>query len=316
MRIIALEEHFLTPAMAARLAGAPAMSEAIHRKLADLDDERLADLDAGGIEVQVIGHTVPGTQAHAGDEAIALARDANDRLAAAVQRHPDRFRGFATLPTSEPAAAAKELRRAATELGFVGAMINGTTGGRFLDDPMFAPLLAEAERLELPIYLHPSEPLPAVHEAYFKGFAPGVEWWLSSAAWGWHAETALHVLRLILAGVFDRHPRLQLVIGHMGELLPFWLARIDDFLGRAPTGLEHPVSHYVRENVHVTTSGVFTFPPLLCTLLVLGAERVLFSVDYPYSSNDDAVSFLRAAPISRRDRELVTHVNAERLLKL
>jgi hypothetical protein len=315
MRVIALEEHFLTPAMAEGLAGGPA-TEPLRGKLEDLGDGRLADMDAGGIDYQVIGHTTPGTQALAGEGAVALAREANDRLAEAVRLHPDRFGGFATLPTSDPDAAAEELRRAKLQLGFVGAMVNGTTGGRFLDDPMFRPLLAEAERLEMPIYLHPAAPPPAVHDAYFRGFEPTVEWSLSSGAWGWHAETGLHILRLILAGVFDRFAQLQVIVGHMGEMLPFMIARIDGILAPSRSGLERPVSDYLRGNLHITTSGIFTLPPLLCALMVLGVERIMFSVDYPYSSNEAGTTFLAAAAISPADKELIAHRNAERLLGL
>jgi len=315
MRVIALEEHFLTPAMAEGLAGRPAPAT-LRRKLEDLGEERLADMDAGGIDYQVIGHTTPGSQGLAGEEAIALARDANDRLANAVRRHPDRFGGFATLPTSDPDAAAEELRRAKQELGFVGAMINGPTGGRFLDDSIFRPLLAEAERLQLPIYLHPAEPPAVVRDAYFRGFDATVEFFLSSAAWGWHSETGLHVLRLILGGVFDHFPQLQLIIGHMGEMLPFMLSRIDDVLPPTRARLERPVSDYLRSNLHITTSGIFTLPPLLCALMVLGVERIMFSVDYPYSSNETGSAFLATAAISPADKQLIAHRNAERLLGL
>jgi uncharacterized protein len=315
MRVIAIEEHFLAPAMAEGLAGG-GVTAGLRGKLEDLGDGRLADMDAGGIDYQVIGHTTPGTQALAGEEAVALARDANNRLADAVRRHPDRFGGFATLPTSDPDAAADELRRAKAELGFVGAMINGSTGGRFLDDPVFRPLLAEAERLRMPIYLHPAEPPRAVRDAYFRGFDPAVEWSLSTGAWGWHAETGLHVLRLVLAGVFDRFAQLQIIIGHMGEMLPFMLARVDDILARQRARLDRPVSDYLRGNLHITTSGIFTLPPLLCALMVLGAERIMFSVDYPYSSNETGTAFLAAAAISPADKDLIAHRNAERLLGL
>jgi predicted TIM-barrel fold metal-dependent hydrolase len=314
MRVIALEEHFVAPALAAGIAAGANIPDELKRKLGDLGDGRLADMDAGGIDLQVIGHTTPGAQAHAGEEAIALAREANDLLAAAVARHPERFGGFATLPTSEPQAAAEELQRAKSELSFVGAMINGPTGGLFLDDSRFEPLLAAAERLEMPIYVHPALPPPSVTDAYFRGFSPGVEWMLRGGAWGWHCEAGLHVLRLILAGVFDRHPRLQIVIGHMGEMLPFMLGRLD--ATPLPTGLERPISEYFQSNIHVTTSAIFSFPPLLCTLLTIGPERILFSVDYPFSSIEDGMAFLGAAPLSKRDRELISHVNAERLLGL
>jgi predicted TIM-barrel fold metal-dependent hydrolase len=315
MRVIALEEHFVAPVMAAGVASRPA-PEAVRSKLSDLGEGRLADMDAAGIDYQVIGHSAPGAQALSGEEAISASREVNDALAEAMRRHPDRLGGFASLPTSEPDAAAEELRRAREELGFLGAMINGQTGGRFLDDPMFRPVLAEAERLGVPIYLHPAEPPEAVRAAYFRGFEPAIEFFLATSAWGWHSEAGLHVLRLVLGGVFDRFPQLQLIVGHMGEMLPFMLSRIDDILARAPTRLERPVSDYIRGNVHITTSGIFSLPPLLCALMVLGVERVMFSVDYPYSANDAGTGFLAAAAISPADKELIAHSNAERLLGL
>ena len=217
-------------------------------------------MDEAGIDLQVISHTTPGVQHLDPDTAIPLAREANDALARAVAEHPDRFAGFATLPTSAPEAAADELERAVTELGFRGAMVNGHTNGRFLDDPAFDVLLERFERLGVVLYLHPAEPVPAVRDAYYEGFDPAVSWFLSAAAFGWHAETGLHVLRMVLAGVFDRHPRLQLVIGHMGEMLPFMLARVDDNLPPAVSGLDRLPSEYILSNVHITTSGLFTHP--------------------------------------------------------
>jgi uncharacterized protein len=195
-------------------------------------------------------------------------------------------------------------------------MINGHTAGRFLDHPDFAVLLARAERLGVPLYLHPAEPVPAVRDAYYEGFAPAVGWFLSAAAWGWHAETGLHVLRMVLGGVFDRHPRLELVIGHMGEMLPFMLERIDDNLPPKVTGLDRLPSQYILANVHITTSGLFSIPPLLCALMVFGAERVLFSVDWPYAPNEEGRRLLQTAPLAPADLERLSHGNAERLLGL
>jgi predicted TIM-barrel fold metal-dependent hydrolase len=320
MRVIALEEHFWTPAIAEAIGALrnpdAASGSPLGADLADLGERRLAAMDAAGIDLQVISHTTPGVQHLDPDTAIPLAREANDVLARAVAEHPDRFAGFATLPTSAPDAAADELERAVTELGFRGAMVNGHTGGRFLDDPAFDVLLERAEGLGVPLYLHPAEPVPAVRDAYYTGFTPAVSWFMSAAAWGWHAETGLHVLRMVLAGVFDRHPQLRLVVGHMGEMLPFMLARIDDNLPPAVTGLDRLPSQYILANVHITTSGLFTLPPLLCALMVFGAERVLFSVDWPYAPNADGRRLLDAAPLSPEDLARIAHGNAERLLGL
>jgi uncharacterized protein len=320
MRVIALEEHFWTPATAEAI-GALRNPDAgpdspLGRDLADLGERRLAAMDAAGIDLQVISHTTPGVQHLDAASAIPLAREANDVLAAAVREHPGRFAGFATLPTSDPVAAADELSRAVQQLGFLGAMVNGHTVGRFLDDPAFAPLLERFERLDVPLYLHPNEPVPAVRSAYYEGFAPTVSWFLSAAAWGWHAETALHVLRMVVGGVFDRHPRLRVIVGHMGEMLPFMLQRIDDNLPPHVTGLDRLPSQYVLDHVVITTSGLFSLPPLRCALDVFGLERVLFSVDWPYAPNEEGRRLLDEAPLDANELERFAHGNAERVLGL
>jgi hypothetical protein len=320
MRVISIEDHFWTPAIAEAIgalrnpdtdAGGP-----LAANLLDLGERRLAAMDAAGIDLQVISHTTPGVQHLDAETAVPLAREANDALARAIAEHPDRFAGFATLPTSVPEAAADELERGVTELGFKGAMINGHTNGRFLDDRAFDVLLARAARLGVPLYLHPAEPVPAVRDAYYQGFDPAVSWFLSAAAFGWHAETGVHVLRMVLGGVFDRHPELSLVIGHMGEMLPFMLQRVDDNLPPKVTGLDRLPSEYVLSNVHITSSGLFSIPPLQCALMVFGIERVLFSVDWPYATNEDGRRLLDTAPLSPGDMELFAHGNAERVLGL
>jgi predicted TIM-barrel fold metal-dependent hydrolase len=321
MRVISLEDHFWTPDIAAAIGAlrnpdSASSDSPLAANLLDLGERRLAAMDEAGIDLQVISHTTPGVQHLDADTAVPLAREANDALARAVAEHPDRFAGFATLPTSAPDAAADELERTVGDLGMKGAMVNGHTGGLFLDDPRFDVLLARAERLGVPLYLHPAEPVPAVRAAYYEGFDPAVSWFLSAAAYGWHAETGLHVLRMVLAGVFDRHPGLQLVIGHMGEMLPFMLARVDDNLPPAVTGLDRLPSEYILANVHITTSGLFSVPPLLCALMVFGADRVLFSVDWPYAPNTDGRRLLETAPVSPGDLGKLAHGNAERLLGL
>jgi uncharacterized protein len=201
-------------------------------------------------------------------------------------------------------------------LGFKGAMINGTTNGRFLDDPSFLPILERAVALEVPIYIHPGVPPTVVREAYYTGFDPAVTFLLSTAGWGWHSEVGIHALRLILAGVFDRLPNLQIMIGHMGEMIPFMLARINNVLTPVARNLQHPVPNYFLQNFFITTSGFFTDPPLLLAMQIIGADRIIFSVDYPYSTNQQGRAFLDSAPISPADKEKVSHLNAERLLKL
>jgi predicted TIM-barrel fold metal-dependent hydrolase len=321
MTVIALEEHFVTGSLAALAGGARVPAHAfapdLDSRLRDLGDGRLAAMDAAGIDLQVLSHTAPAAQHLDAGEGIPLARAANDELAEAVAAHPDRFAGFATLPTADPQAAADELERAVRELGFAGAMVNSTLGtnGRFLDDPAFGPLLARAEQLDVPLYLHPSAP-PAELRFLYSGFPAVTEFMLATGAWGWHAEAGLHALRLVLAGVFERHPGLRLILGHCGEMLPFMLARIDAFLTPERTGLPQPPSAYFLRNVWVTTSGLFSLPPLLCTVQVFGIDRVLFSVDYPYSANSGGRHLIDALPFSPADRERITGGNAVRVLRL
>jgi predicted TIM-barrel fold metal-dependent hydrolase len=285
-------------------------------KLADLDTLRLQDMDKAGIDLQVISDVGSNIVSRPGEEGVQLARKANDQLAAAIAAHPDRFAGFASLPMTEPEAAADELERAVRSLGLKGAMIFGTTNGRFLDDPAFLPVLQRAAALSVPIYLHPAEPPASVREAYYTGLDPAVGIGLATFGWGWHSEVGMHALRLILAGVFDRLPTLQIIIGHMGEMIPFMLARINDMLAPLAKQLQHPVPEYLLHNFHLTTSGFFTDPPLLLTMQVMGADRILFSVDYPFSTNEQGRAFLDHASISPADKEKISHLNAERLLGL
>jgi predicted TIM-barrel fold metal-dependent hydrolase len=223
---------------------------------------------------------------------------------------------FANLALKDPGAAAAELERGVTELGCVGGFLNGTEGGAFLDDARFSPIFEAAQQLDVPLYLHPSPPQPAVRDAYFGGLPERSAYFLSTAAWGWHAELGMHCLRLILAGVFDRFPTLRLIVGHMGENLPFSLIRAQDGLSPAVTGLQRSVSEYFLDHFVVTTSGYFTVPPLQCALDVLGVDRVLYSVDYPYRANTAGAELLRTAPVAPADLEKLAAGNAQRILKL
>jgi uncharacterized protein len=318
MRLIGIEEHFQSAAAIGSMGPSDFevlgdLSPEVRHKdaLADLGDGRLADMDAAGIDFEVLSQTA-GIKS---DVEIAVAVDVNDGLAASIALHPDRFSGFATLALDDPAASAKELERAVTSLGLKGALVNGTHGGRFLDDTFYWPIFEAAEALGVPIYIHPGEPPDTVYSAYYGGLDPKAAVLLATSGWGWHVEVGLHSLRLILGGVFDRFPSLQFVIGHMGEAVPFFLARASEHLDPF-SGLSRPVSDYFVEHFYVTTSGMFTFPPLLCLLLVLGADRVIFSVDYPYATNAAARQFINTAPISPADREKIAHLNVERLLGL
>jgi predicted TIM-barrel fold metal-dependent hydrolase len=327
MRTIALEEHCLTPELKELLGEHIHPYYHVHRwppaleaRLMDLGEGRIAEMDEHGIDVQVLSMVQPGLEHSQAEEAIPVARAFNDRVAEAIAAHPDRFAGFAALPTADPGAAADELARAVQELGFKGALVNGRTLERFLDDQFFWPMFESAESLGVPIYLHPMPPPKAVYDAYFSGFGDAVGFMLAAPAWGWHIETGLHALRLILSGLFDRFPALQIVIGHMGEVLPFMLTRIDDQLaGRvqldpAIPRIELSVKEYLLRNFHITTSGIFTDPPLRCAIDTFGADRILFAVDHPFSSGAEATRFLERAAIEDEDRAKIAHGNAERLL--
>ncbi len=322
MKFITLEEHFTTPLYLEATKGlehiGPSNSrmQAIQQKQTDLGEGRLADMDAAGIDLQVLSLSGILLDRLDPTTATAVARDANDVATKAVQAHPDRFAAFAALGLKEPKTAADELRRCIGELGFKGAIVNGTTDGLFLDDLRFALVFDAAHDLGVPIYLHPAPPPQAVRDAYYSGLPDGFGELLSIAGWGWHVETGLHALRLIVSGLFDRLPDLQIIIGHMGENLPFSVARAESVLSHAPHPLARSVTDYFRSNFHVTTSGYFTLPPLLCALMVVGADRVLFSVDYPFSTNEQGRAFLDALPVSAADLEKIAHGNAERLLRL
>jgi len=329
MRTIALEEHCLTPELCDLLGPQIHPYYAVHRwpapleaRLMDLGEGRLAEMDASGIDVQVLSMVQPGLEHSTAEEAVPVARAFNDRVAEATRAHPDRFAAFAALPTADPAASAEELRRAVEELGFKGALINGRTRERFLDDRFFWPMFESAEALGVPIYLHPMPPPQAVYDAYYSGFGDTLGFMLAAPAWGWHIETGLHALRLVLAGVFDRFPKLQIIIGHMGEAIPFMLARIDETIGGrlaldpAKPRIELSITEYFKRNFHITTSGMFTDPPLRCAIDTFGADRIMFAVDHPFSDNAKARRWIDQAAISEEERAGVTHGNAERLLGL
>ncbi|HEY4005348.1 MAG TPA: amidohydrolase family protein [Pseudonocardia sp.] len=318
MTVIALEEHFIPADLIDQVwPSRPPVtaSGTLVENLMDLGDHRLRVMDAAGVDIQVLSVAAPAAQDVPAEVAVPLARQLNDRAAAAVAAHPDRFRALASLPTPDPAAAVAEARRAVTELGFVGVIVNGHTGGRFLDTPEYQPLLSAIEELGVPLYLHPTYPPAAVRQAYFGDLEPAIGGALASAAWGWHAETGLHVLRLAATGVFDRHPGLRVVVGHMGENLPFSLMRADHRLNLACPGAR-PVAEIVREHVYLTICGYATVPPLQCALSVFGADRILFSTDYPFGDPAEHVEFLAGAPISPLDRDRIAHLNAERLFNL
>ncbi len=297
------------------------LSANVGDKITDLGGGRIADMDRHGISVQVLSkagiHMGPSADMFDGDEAVAFARNFNDECARKIADRPDRFAAFAHLAASIPEAAADELERTVVEHGFKGALISGMVRGRFLDDAKFAPLLARAQTLDVPLYIHPGPPPAEVRKAYYEGsFPQKIGMGLSTFAWGWHYETALHVMRLAVSGTLDKYPRLNLIIGHMGEALPVMLARCEHEFSSDLSYLSRPLSQIITDQVYVTSAGFFTNPPFLAALQTFGIDRLMFSVDYPYASNADGCAFLDNVPLSPGDLEKFAHGNADRLLKL
>jgi predicted TIM-barrel fold metal-dependent hydrolase len=325
VKIIAIEEHWNSVAIGDALdrlpAGARDESVAFNAmgdnqdRLEDIGPGRIEVMDAAGIDLSILSVVTPATQALAAADAVALARDANDEAAAAVAAYPDRFRALATLPTPDPQAAAAELERCATRLGHVGAMVHGRTGDRPLDDPAYDDLFAVAARYGQPIFIHPQIASERLRDAAYRGIDPVIDLGLATFGWGWHLEAGLSALRLILRGTFDRHPELQLVLGHWGELLLFWMDRVDSLSNVAH--LERRVSDYIRSNVSVTSSGMLQPRLLRHTLDFTTADRVLFSTDYPFHRPDAAaVAEFFDGIASPEERAMIGSGNAERLFRL
>ena len=328
MRVVALEEHFSVPALVKRIDPAAIGRRGYRSRnlppsgpnplelLPEIGEKRLRSMDEAGISVQVLSNSGPGADLVPGPDGVAIAREMNDHLAAAIARHPDRFAGFAALPMQSPDAAPSELARAAKELGFLGALVNGTTEGRFLDHPSYDGLLAAAVELDVPIYIHPHIPPEIVRQAYFSDLPAGAGRVLETAGWGWHSEAAVHVMRMVVAGTLDRHPGLRLILGHMGEMLPMMLARADEVFANDIDHLKRPVSRTILDQVWLTTSGIFTEPPFLAALMTFGIDRIMFSVDYPYAPNRNGRAFLDRIALAPDDMEKLTHRTAEAVLKL
>jgi 2,3-dihydroxybenzoate decarboxylase len=325
-RRIACEEGFLSPGVLeentrTKVPGVPLITAdgpaaGLARALVDLGDHRLAAMDADGIDVQLLLLSSPGVQAFDTASAVTLAAEANDYAAEACRRHPTRFAALAAFAPQDPAATAKELERAIHRLGLKGAIVNSHTGNEYLDLPKFWPIFEAIEALEVPLYIHPREPAAGMREIMAGPVAGG-------AAWAYGVEVGTHVLKLISGGVFDRFPKLRIVIGHMGESLPFWLPRIDNryvamrgamFGGATP--MKRMPSEYIRENIWVTTSGMNYWEPLRLTLDVLGADRVLYATDFPFEKQGEAVAFVEAMPLTSAQKKTLFEDNARRVFGL
>ena len=317
-RIVALEEHYWDREVADTFGPLDPMRRAsgIVERLFDYGELRISEMDEAGIDFQVLSHGAPATQRGEAAATVRLARSANDRLAQIVGAHPDRFAAFACLPTPDPAASADELERCVTQFGFKGAMVHGLTNGLFLDDKRFWPIFERAQALDVPLYMHPATPDPAVVNVYYKDYIEEFPS-LLTAAWGFTVETATQGIRLVLSGVFDAYPGLKIILGHLGESLPFSLWRIDQALARR--GNRDPsfsFRDYFCEHFWITTSGNFSNPALMCCVMEMGIDRILFSVDYPFVSNKPATDWIPHIPLCAEDKAKMLHGNAERLLRL
>ena len=298
-------------------SGASPRATALFERIQDLGERRLHDMDSTGIAKQILSLTAPGVQVFDAAEATALARSSNDQLADAIRKHPDRFSGLAAIAPQDPAAAAKELERGVRRLGLKGAIVNSHTRGEYLDDPKFWAIFEAAEALNVPVYIHPTTPPKSMIEPFL---ARG----LDGAIFGFAVETGLHLLRIVVAGVFDRFPNLRIVSGHLGEALPYWLSRIDFMHGNMVVAnrypgvkkLERKPSDYIKENMYVTTSGMAWEPGILYCQSVLGVDRVLYAMDYPYQFVPEEVTLTDNLPIRDADKKKLFQTNAERVFAL
>lgn len=286
----------------------------VNKPLLDLEGERLRIMDRDGVDMHLLSLTSTGVQMMDPDRAADVAVAANDRLADVIRRHPDRFAGLATIPPHNPARAISELERAINKLKLNGVIINSHTDGEYLADRKYWPILEAISGLKVPLYIHPRAPIPAMAAAYR-------EYHLEHAIWGYQAETGLHALHLIVSGVFDQFPNLKVVLGHMGEALPYWLYRVDWMHGQAPIHFDRPKlkkrpSDYFKRNFMITTSGMNWNPVLKFCIEVLGADNIMWAIDYPYQGSREATEFMNRAPISDVDKHKIFHKNAERVFHI
>ena len=313
--VIAIEEHYWDTELTSHYVGVEAARPGeMSNRLQDLGDLRLKEMDEAGIDIQVISHGAPSAQKLGPDIAVDLTRRVNDRLHAAIAAHPKRFAAFAALPTADPKGAADELERTVTKLGFKGAMIHGLANGKFLDDKRFRPIFARAEQLDVPIYLHPSLPHAGVMEAYYNDYAKDFPM-VVRPAWGFTVETATLAIRLVLSGIFDVYPKLKIILGHLGETLPFLVWRIDQALSR-PGQKSLSFRDVFCNNFYITTSGNFSNPALLCCMMEMGIDRILFAVDWPFVLNPPATQWMQNVPLCDEDKMKILSGNAKRLLRM
>jgi 2,3-dihydroxybenzoate decarboxylase len=311
--VIALEEHYWDREMIATYKGGDAMNAPeLAKKLYDLGEIRLKEMDEAGVDYQIISHGASSAQNLPDDIALDMTKRVNDRLHDAVKQHPKRFGAFAAVPTHDGKAGADELERCVTRLGFHGGMLHGLANGVFLDDKRFWPIYERAEKLDVPVYFHPAAPQQVVVDKYYKEYvqvAPAI----LSAGWGFTVEAATTALRLVLSGVCDKYPNVKFVLGHLGEGIPFLMARMDEALSR---GSKVRFRETFSRNFSVTTSGFFSNPALLCTMQELGIDRIMFSIDWPFVKNTTGMDWLKTVPLCEEDRIKLMSGNAKRLMNL
>jgi 2,3-dihydroxybenzoate decarboxylase len=313
--VIAIEEHYWDEELAKTYQGSESGRPGEQQKrLYDFGALRLQEMDAVGIDMQVISHGAPSTQKLPAETAVGLTQRVNDRLHAAISSRPDRFAAFASLPTAVPQAAADELERAVQKLGFKGAMLHGLANDVFLDDKRFWPIYARAEALDVPIYLHPSLPQADVRRIYYDDYAKDFPT-VARPAWGYTVETATLGIRLVLSGVFEKHPKLKIMLGHLGETLPYLVWRIDQALKR-PGQKSMSFRDIFCNNYYITTSGNFSNPALLCAVMEMGVDHILFAVDWPFVMNPPGTTWMETVPLSDHDKAKILSGNAKRLLRL
>lgn len=330
MKIITIEEHLagvpINDYLAKYSAQDAPYTPMAHKKgrpyeadpelFGDLDKRRIEDMDTYGISMQILSCPAK-SQLLPANEAPAVVRESNDYIEQAVKKHPDRYGAFGLLPWSAPNEAVKEAERIKAK-GFQGILLAGraSAGNEFLDDERYLPIIEACEALSLPVYIHPGAPLNAVREPYYGGLGDEVSARLSLHGWGWHNEAGIQILRFILAGRFEQYPKLQLIAGHWGEMLPFFLSRIDQSMPKDVTKLKRTVTETFKQNVYITPSGIFDYPQLKFCVEVVGADRIIHSVDCPFISNEGAKPFIENAPVSDEEKEQIAYKNAEILFNL
>jgi 2,3-dihydroxybenzoate decarboxylase len=312
-RVIALEEHYWDRELVTHFKGGDIIrAPELEKRLYDLGELRLKEMDEAGVDYQILSHGAPSSQNLPNDIALDVTRRVNDRLHEVVKQHPTRFGAFASVPTHDAKAGADELERCVTKLGFKGAMLHGLANGVFLDDQRFWPIYERAEKLDVPVYFHPAAPQQVVVDKYYKEYvqvAPAI----LSAGWGFTVETATTAVRLVLSGMFEKYPNLKCILGHLGEGIPFLIARMDEALSR---GSKIKFRETFSRHFSVTTSGFFSDPALLCTMQELGIDRIMFSIDWPFVNNSVATQWLKTVPLCQEDKIKLMNGNATRLLKL